>query len=153
MKRLWNGVYDPEPLVEPLPGTVMGMGIEVGIAARGLWPGGILIDTPYDEYAEAIAKTKTLIADPAVPAIFEAAIVHDGVLIRIDALERLPNCRWRLNEVKSSTKVKDEHLEELALQTHVVVANYLELVDVHLVFINKEYARKALSLCVRGHKM
>jgi hypothetical protein len=27
-------VYDPEPAEEPLPGTVKGMGIEVGIKAR-----------------------------------------------------------------------------------------------------------------------
>jgi hypothetical protein len=46
-----------------------------------------------------------------------------------------------LNEVKSSTKIKNEHLEELALQTHVIVANYLNLADVYLVYINKEYVR------------
>jgi hypothetical protein len=33
-KRLWQTVYDPEPAEEPLPGTVMGMGTEVGIKAR-----------------------------------------------------------------------------------------------------------------------
>ena len=33
-KRLWQTVYDPEPAEEPLPGTVKGMGIEVGIKAR-----------------------------------------------------------------------------------------------------------------------
>jgi hypothetical protein len=72
-RRLWLGSHDPEPRVEPAPGTVMGTGIEVGIAARVLWPGGVLIDTRYDEYAEAIARTKALIANPDVPAIFEAA--------------------------------------------------------------------------------
>src|SRR5689334_19949938 len=29
-----------------------GMGIEVGVKARLLWPGGVLIDTPYNDYAE-----------------------------------------------------------------------------------------------------
>ena len=33
-KKLWQTVYDPEPAEAPLPGTVMGMGIEVGIKAR-----------------------------------------------------------------------------------------------------------------------
>ena len=47
-KRLWQTVYDPEPAEEPLPGTVKGMGIEVGIKARLLWPGGVLVDTKYD---------------------------------------------------------------------------------------------------------
>jgi hypothetical protein len=92
------------------------MGIEVGIKARLLWAGGVLVDTKHDDYAEAIRRTKALIADPTVPAIFEAALVHDNVLIRVDALERLPDRRWRLNEVKSSTRIKDEHLEDVALQ-------------------------------------
>jgi hypothetical protein len=110
-KKLWLTVYDPEPEEEPLPGTVKGMGIEVGIKARLLWPGGVLVDTEYRDYSEAIKRTKTLIADPTVPAIFEAALTHHGVLIRVDCLERLPGDCWRLNEVKSSTRIKDEHLE------------------------------------------
>lgn len=138
-KKLWQTVYDPEPLQEPLPGTVKGMGIEVGINARLLWPGGVLIDTL--DSAVAIRRTKALIAHPIVPAIFEAALVYDGVLVRVDALERLPDGRWRLNEVKSSTKVKDEHLEDVALQTYVIVGAGLELADAHLMYINDKYVR------------
>jgi len=59
--------------------------------------------------------------------------VHNRVLIRVDILERLSNDRWRLKEVKSSTRVKDEHLEELALQAHVIAANDLELAEIYLV--------------------
>jgi predicted RecB family nuclease len=140
-KKLWQTVYDPEPAEEPLPGTVKGMGLEVGVKARLLWPGGVLIDTKYDDYAEAIRRTEALIADPTVPAIFEAALVHDGLLIRVDALERLPDGRWRLNEVKSSTRIKDEHLQELALQTYIIAGNGLELADACLVFINGGYVR------------
>jgi hypothetical protein len=139
-KRLWQTVYDPEPEEELLPGTVMGMGIEVGIKARLLWPGGVLVDTKYDQ-AEAIRRTKALIADPTIPAIFEAALVHDGLLIRVDALERLRDGRWRLNEVKSSTRIKDEHLEEVALQAYVTAGSGLELADAYLVYIDNKYIR------------
>src|SRR5712672_4150198 len=119
-KRLWQTVYDPEPAEEPLPGTAKGMGIEVGIKARLLWPGGVLVDEPeHRDYDAAVRRTKTLIADPAVPAIFEATLVYDGVLVRVDALERLPDGRWRLNEVKSSIRIKDEHLKDIALHSYV----------------------------------
>jgi hypothetical protein len=138
-KKLWQTVYDPEPAQEPLPGTVKGMGIEVGIKARLLWPGGALVDTL--DPAEAITRTKALISDPTIPAIFEGALVYHGVLVRVDALERLPEGRWRLNEVKSSTRIKDEHLEDIALQTYVIVGAGLELSDAHLVFINDKYIR------------
>jgi hypothetical protein len=77
-KKLWQTVYDPEPVEETLPGTVKGMGIEVGIKARLLWPGGVLVDTKYDDYAEAIERTKALIADPTVPAIFGPAAPLPG---------------------------------------------------------------------------
>jgi hypothetical protein len=141
-KRLWQAVYDPEPAEEPLPGTAKGMGIEVGIKARLLWPGGVLVDDPgHRRYDAAVRRTKTLIADSTVPAILEATFVYDGVLVRVDALERLPDGRWRVNEVKSSTRIKDEYLEDLALQVYVIAGNGLELADAYLIFTNDKYER------------
>jgi hypothetical protein len=46
-----------------------------------------------------------------------------------------------LNEVKSSTRIKNEHLEDIALQAYVIVGAGLELADAHLVFINDKYVR------------
>lgn len=142
-KKLWLSVYDPEPAEEPLPGTVKGMGIEVGVKARLLWPGGVLVDTKYNEYAEAIKRTKALIADPSVPAIFEATLTHHGVLVRVDALERLTDGRWRLNEVKSNTRIKNEHIEDIGLQAYVVVGAGLELADAHRTLIATAASRDA----------
>jgi hypothetical protein len=105
-KKLWQTVYDPEPVEEPLPGTVKGMGIEVGIKARLLWPGGVLVDDPkHHDYDEAVRRTKALIADPTVPAIFEATLVYDGVLVRVDALE---TPRWPLAIERSEVKHQDQ---------------------------------------------
>jgi hypothetical protein len=142
-KKLWYAVYDPEPTEEPLPGTAKGMGIEVGIKARLLWPGGILVDDPDRPYFydAAVRRTKMLIAEPTVPAIMEATLVHDGGLVRIDTLERLADGRWRVNEVKSSTRMKDHHLEDLALKIYVAAGNNLELADACLVHVNKKYVR------------
>lgn len=44
-------------------------------------------------------------------------------------------------EVKSSTRIKDEHLEEVALQAYVIAGNGLELADAYLVFVNNKYVR------------
>jgi hypothetical protein len=140
-KRLWQTVYDPEPREEALPGTVIGMGFEVGIKARLCWPDGVLVDTKYDEYAEAIRLTNALIADPTVRVIFEPTLVYDGVLVKVDAFERLPDGRWVLNEVKSSIKVKDEHIEDMAIQQHVVAGNGLVVAATCLVYINNQYVR------------
>jgi hypothetical protein len=48
---------------------------------------------------------------------------------------------WRLNEVKSSTRIKNEHLEEVALQAYVIAGNGLDLADACLVFVNNNYVR------------
>jgi hypothetical protein len=151
-KRLWQTVYDPEPAEDPLPGTVMGMGTEVGIKARLLWPGGVLVDTKYDQ-AEAIRRTKALIGDPTVRTIFEAALVHDGVLIRVDALERLPDGRWRLNEVKSSTRIKNEHLEEVALQAYVIAGSGLDLAESCSLTINISGTKRSIGTRFSVEKM
>jgi hypothetical protein len=79
-------------------------------------------------------------ADPTIPAIFEAAFEFDRVRIRVDILERLA-CGWRLCEVKSSTKTKPEHLDELAVQWHVITACGIDLVDAQLIHINNTYVR------------
>jgi hypothetical protein len=115
-RRLWFGWHDPEPRSEPQPGTILAVGTEVGVAARLLIPGGILVEEGPDRHAEAVERTRQLMADPSVPAIFEAAFAFDRVLIRADILERLASGGWRLAEVKSTTRVKPEHLDDLAIQ-------------------------------------
>ena len=79
-----------------------------------------------------------------MPAIFEAAFFHGGVLIRADVIERVHAADghpgvWRLIEVKSSTRVKDVHLEDLAVQSDVMLSAGLTLVSVSLMYINTGY--------------
>ena len=54
------------------------------------------------------------------PAIFEDAFEHDGIRVRVDVLERLLDESWGLREVKTSTRPKDHHLDDIALQAHII---------------------------------
>jgi hypothetical protein len=135
------GWHDPEPRSEPLPGTVLAVGTDVGIAARLLVPGGILVEEGPDQHAQAVARTRELIANPDVPAIFEAAFAFDRVLIRADILERLPSGAWRLAEVKSTTRVKPEHLDDLAIQAYVITGSGIALEQMQLVHVDTSYVR------------
>jgi predicted RecB family nuclease len=65
---------------------------------------------------KALRQTEQAVADKQHPAIFEATFTHDNILARVDILERLPRNKWRLFEVKSSTKLKDYHLYDVAIQ-------------------------------------
>ena len=145
-KRLYLEIHQPFLATKPDAATqaMFEMGTEVGELARSRFPGGVLVTAGYRQSEAALAQTTALIEDPAVPAIFEAAFLHAGVLIRADVLERVPAeegrpCGWRLIEVKSSTRVKDIHLEDLAIQSEVIVGAGLTLVSVGLMHINTGY--------------
>ncbi len=140
-RRLWLGWHDPEPPFEPLPGTILAVGTDVGIAARLLVPGGILVYEGPDQHAQAVTRTRELIANPDVPAIFEAAFAFDNVLIRADILERQPSGAWRLAEVKSTTRVKPEHLHDLAIQAYVIRGCGIALEQMQLVHVDTTYVR------------
>jgi hypothetical protein len=145
-KRLYLEVHVPNLATKPDAATqaMLDMGTEVGELARSRYPGGALVTAGYRQTEAALAQTAALIQDLTVPAIFEAAFLYGGVLVRADILERLPTPEgqtygWRLIEVKSSTKVKDVHLEDLAVQSAVILGAGLTLVSVCLMHINAGY--------------
>lgn len=111
------------------------------IAARRLVPRGILVEEGPTQHVEAVERTRHLVANPAVSAIFEAAFAFDCILIRVDILERLPSGGWRLAEVKSSTRVKPEHLSDLAIQAYVMAGSGIAVEEMQLVHVDSSYIR------------
>ncbi|HKO31857.1 MAG TPA: DUF2779 domain-containing protein [Nitrospiraceae bacterium] len=145
-KRLYLEVHQPALATKPDSATqaMFDMGTEVGELARTRFPGGVLVTAGYRQTEAALTQTAALIQDLTVPAIYEGAFLHCGVLIRADILERVRTAEgqpsgWRLIEVKSSTKVKDVHLEDLAIQSEVILGTGLTLVSVCLMHINTGY--------------
>jgi predicted RecB family nuclease len=146
LKRLYLEVHSPHLATPPDAGlqAILDMGTEVGELARRRFPGGVLVTAGHRQREAALAHTAQLMQDPAVPAIFEAAFFHDGVLVRADIVERLTASPgeapgWRLIEVKSSTKIKDVHLNDLAIQSHVLLGTGLPLAATCLMHINTGY--------------
>jgi len=140
-KLLWWKVHEPEA-VELQPDLVLDdlfdQGRAVGELARTLFPGGILIDLPYKDYQGKIAATKkALEANPPVP-IFEASFEAGGVFCAVDVL--LPNdTGWTVIECKATTKLKDEHFPDAALQVWVLRQCGLAITRAELMHLNKEY--------------
>jgi hypothetical protein len=145
-KRLYLEVHQPGLATPPdeQQQAILDMGSEVGELARRRFPGGVLVEADHRHVPEALRRTEELLADPSVPAIFEAAFQWDRVLIRVDVLQRVAlspaaASQWRLIEVKSSTRVKDVHLDDLAVQTHVLRGVGLALAGSWLMHINTRY--------------
>jgi hypothetical protein len=146
-KRLYLEVTHPELAEPPDPSTqaILAMGKDIGLLAQRRFAGGVLVPPSLRSRDAAIAQTATLTHDMAVPAIFEGAFEHEGVVVRVDVLERILSVEdnrsaWRLIEVKSSTRVKDVHLNDLAIQRHVLIGAGLDIAETCLMHIDTSYA-------------
>ena len=147
LRRIWLLVHEPPAYEEPAPGSPLDIGQEVGRKARLLFPGGVLVGGEPWQHAEAAARTAALMADARVPAIFEAAFEHDGIRIRVDVLERLGQGTWGLREVKSSTGLRDHHVDEIALQAFVLAGAGVTVRSIELLHVNTDYVRGADGIC------
>jgi hypothetical protein len=97
LKRLYFQIYQPELATEEDEGQEarLAQGNEVGLLAQSRFPGGVFVGFD-DGLAGALSQTASLMEDSSVPAIFEATFQHQGVLVRVDVLQRRPGNRWRL---------------------------------------------------------
>lgn len=140
LRRLWRLVHEPQDYAEPPAGSPLAVGFEIGRHAHELFPGGVLVTEEPWQHAEAVKRTAALMDDPAVPAIFEAAFMHDDIRVRVDVLERVPD-GWGLREVKSSTRVKDHYLDDAALQLHVLEGAGVAVRSVKVIHVDNAYLR------------
>jgi len=138
-KLLWWRVHDPdapELVPDPVARYRFEQGDEVTRAARERIPGGRLIDFPARQVDNKIAATREALAGSA-PAIFEATVLADDTVAAVDILERLPGgAGFAAIEVKSSTRVKPEHLPDLAVQVHVLRRAGLPVTRAEIMHLN-----------------
>jgi len=136
-RLLWLVVNSPEKIPEPDKETqfLFDQGREVGNYAKRLFSGGV--EVPYG--SNSIETTKKLVAKRAT--IFEGAFSFNGTFAKIDILKHVNNEEWDIIEVKSSTRVKDEHIDDVAFQQYVLEGSGLKVRRCHLIFVNNEYVR------------
>jgi len=134
-KRLWLTLHRPEMAMTTDPGRRLRLaqGNQVGAAARSHFPDGTLIGG----YGETALDMTRAAIDRGDSTLFEATFRHRDLLVRCDILTRTPNDRWEIIEVKSTTDVKREHLDDLAIQYYVVERNGLAVESVKLMTLNR----------------
>ncbi|MEI6266675.1 MAG: DUF2779 domain-containing protein [bacterium] len=112
-------------------------GNEVENYARLLFPDGTLIDAKLEQAKD---KTTELIKKGA-NVIFQATAITDkGLLAMADILEREGDS-WNIYEVKSTTKIKKEHLIDSAFQLVAFENAGFKISKMHIVYLNKSYRR------------
>ena len=151
-KYLWWRVHEPEAPELEFDTSVQAAfdrGARVGEVARSYVPGGVLIDLPYNAYADRVMATRQALEGGA-PALYEASFQADGVFVAVDILER-GNPGFGLIEVKSSTSLKEHHIPDVAIQAHVLRRSGLPLGRQDLMHLNRECAYPDLgNLFVRS---
>jgi hypothetical protein len=150
LKRLYLQVHEPGLAAQGdgADVAIIQQGHDVGLLARKLFPGGIEVDSS-GGLGQAICATKELVANPEVPAIFEGAFESQGVIVKTDILQRRKENLWRLVEVKSTTDLKERHLEDVAIQSYALSRSGLNLASVWLAHVNRKYELTEAT-CQRG---
>jgi len=150
-KLLWT-YYNKHMLIpEPDAGQqhIFDTGHVVGDLAKQLYPGGI--EVPMTHGKDALELTVTATRDllkRRVP-IFEASFLEDGRYCRVDVLVPVPGDdgdprsgdTWDLVEVKSSTKVKDVNIHDVAFQHDALTRAGVELNRLYVMHIDNSYTR------------
>jgi len=141
LKRLYLQTYAPEAARPDEPGLQerFDQGQQVGKLAQAAFPGGVFVSPDHLAISSALADTAALIDNPSVSAIFEAAFRFEGIVIRVDILQRQPGNEWRLIEVKSSTSSKAHYLYDIAIQHYVLSGCGLQVSSSCLMHLNRDY--------------
>jgi predicted RecB family nuclease len=151
LKRLYLQVHEPELAAEPdgAVAAIIEQGREVGLLARQLFPGGVEVrsDRGLDQ---AIRATRELVANRDVSAIFEGVFEHGNVLVKVDILQRRLDGRWKMIEIKSTTDLKDQHYEDVAIQYRVVTRSGLDVASASLTHVNRNYIYPGGEIDPRG---
>jgi hypothetical protein len=144
-KRLWLEEFEPEAKDELDPSTaaIIDGGVLVGELARTAFPGGVLVETTPGSSRDVLEQTQSAMADPAVPAIFEATFTYLGTPVRVDALVRVGPDEYDLIEVKASTELDRHHKDDVAVQLWALRGLGVKVRNVQVMHPRKDYVRGA----------
>ncbi len=139
-KALWLSVHRRE-LATPTSETqqwVFDQGSDVGRLAQQLFPGGIEVTEDHTQGARALATTERLLSE-GVGVLYEPAFACAGIFARVDILVSAGDGTWDLYEVKSSTRTKDVHVTDAAVQAYAVESAGLAVRTINIVHLDSTY--------------
>ena len=112
-------------------------GIIVGNQARKEFPGGVLVNR-FQQDSDPFAETDTYLKNENITAIFEAGFVYVDTEVFVDILQREGSC-WNLIEVKSSSSVKDDYIDDVTVQYMVLSNAGVTINRIELMYLNKNF--------------
>ncbi|MFK7827271.1 MAG: Z1 domain-containing protein [Oligoflexales bacterium] len=131
--------YDQRDEVTTAQESIFETGQKVGELAQKRFPNGKLVVFGAFHQKEANEATEKWLKDDSVESIYEAAFTHDNIKVRVDILNKLSSTEVDIVEVKSSSRVKEEHYTDLAVQAYVVEGAGLKVRKCFLMHIDSSY--------------
>ena len=142
--RLWyRSRRIPEEKVESSAEDFADASGEVERIAELRFPGGVTVERPDGEarLSEAHAeRTTSLMADPAIPAVFQGVLLDQSLAAIPDILMRAED-GWIVYEVKASTSRKRLLDWDLGFQWRLLAACGYTVVGARLLILNKDFVR------------
>lgn len=140
LKSIYLTIHNKElelPVTPDLQ-AIFDQGNVVGTEAQKKYPNGVLVDFPAWDFYGSIKKTQELLKE-GTEVIFEAAFEHEGCYARADIIVfSKESKKWSIYEVKSTTKVKDEHLDDVGLQVWIMENAGLPIEKICIMHLNTQ---------------
>jgi hypothetical protein len=146
VKNAWLKLYKGSELADfftfsPAEQSRLDKGNLAELWARKLFPAGILIEKSGDEAALLTAMH----IEQRTPVLFQSTFFHDAFMVRNDVLAyNADTQKWNLYEIKSKSSLDEiDHVEDATFQAIVLKECGIELENVFIVHLNKDYIRTA----------
>lgn len=140
---IWLKKYDKKklPPVDDNLQAVFDAGNLFESYAEKLFDNGVKIGfNSYDEYLSLPSRTTAAIEHGA-KTLFQARFETPTITCITDVVEFIGEKELDLYEIKSGTSVKDEHILDLAFQTHVLESCGYKVNNVYVVTANGQFVR------------
>jgi hypothetical protein len=139
LKNVYQTIHNPDleaPITKEQQ-ALFDQGNQVGEDARKKFPGGVLVDNKPWDFFGSLKATRELIKNEKI--IYEAAFEYKGCYARADVIVFSDETkRWSVYEVKSSTKVKPEHIDDVGLQSWIIANSGLPIESIFVLHLNPE---------------
>jgi len=140
---LWVKKHDPSkiPPVDDATQAMFDAGHAFEPYVESLFPEGVVLGfSDYDEYRSLPVRTQQALESGA-QVLFQPRFEWNEFTCISDIVSVVEGNTVDLYEIKSSTKVKPEHLYDLAFQKVVLEGNGLSVRNVSVIHVNNQYVR------------
>ena len=141
---LWLKKNDPKKL-PPVDAATQAM-FDTGHAfepyVESLFPEGLTLGfSDYDEYRSLPLRTKQAL-DSGARVLFQSCFEWNEFTCISDIISVIEGTTIDLYEIKSSTRVKTDHLYDLAFQKAVLEGNGFSVRNITVIHVNNQYVRQ-----------